>query len=191
MSSRPPGRVRIVAGSRRGRRLAVAAGTTVRPTAEKVREAVFSALGPIGGLSVLDLFAGTGAMGLEALSRGARHCVFVEHDAAVAGVLEQNIAALDYEGVSHVLVMPYEKALATLAHRAPGFDLLFVDPPYRMLAEVEVTLTPLLASLLSEDGVVVIEGDKSSPVDTGLTPVFDRVYGDTRVTMIRMRRSAL
>ena len=191
MSSRLPGKVRIVAGSRRGRRLAVAAGTTVRPTAAKVREAVFSALGPVDGLLVLDLFAGTGAMGLEALSRGASRCVFVEYDVAVAGVLKENIWALGCESVSDVLVMSYVAALANLARGAARFDLLFVDPPYRMLAEVEVTLTPLLPSLLSEDGVVVIEGDKSSPVDIGSTPVFDRVYGDTRVTMIRMRRSAL
>ena len=70
MTGRPPGRIRIVAGTHRGRRLRVPAGTTVRPTSERVREAVFDALGPIGGLRVLDLFAGTGAMGLESLSRG-------------------------------------------------------------------------------------------------------------------------
>jgi 16S rRNA (guanine966-N2)-methyltransferase len=189
MSGRLPGKIRIVGGARRGRRLKVAAGTMIRPTAEKVREAMFDALGPVGGLSVLDLFAGTGAMGLEALSRGASACVFVEKDPAVAAVLQQNIAMLDYETVCRVMVSGYDEALKSLARGEAGFDLLFIDPPYRMLAEVEVTLMPLLSSLLSEDGVAVIEGERSSQVDLGRLPVFDRTYGDTRVTMIRMRRS--
>ena len=189
MSGRPPGRIRIVAGSRRGRRLRVASGAAVRPTAEKVREAVFDALGPVGGLSVLDLFAGTGAMGLEALSRGASTCVFVERDPLVADVLRDNVLSLEYGDVCRVMVTPYERAVQTLAARGPGFDLLFVDPPYRMLAEVENRLMPLLPSLLVDDGVAVIEGERSFCVEPGLPVVFDRSYGDTRVTMIRMKRS--
>jgi 16S rRNA (guanine966-N2)-methyltransferase len=167
----------------------VPGGPGVRPTAEKVREAVFDALGPVAGLVVLDLFAGTGAMGLEALSRGASACVFVEEDPAVAAVLKENIRVLDYEAVCRMMVLGYDKALRGLVQGKPEFDLLFVDPPYRMLAQVEVTLMPLLSSLLSEDGVVVIEGERSSEVNLGRVPVFDRTYGDTKVTMIRMMRS--
>ena len=188
MNARPPGRIRIVAGTHRGRRLKVPPGATVRPTAERVREAVFDALGPVGGLRVLDLFAGTGAMGLEALSRGAAECVFVESDPGVAMVLRENIASLDRESVCRVVALPYERAAQGLAAAGPAFDLLFVDPPYRMLAEVEVTLTPLLSSLLAEGGVAVIESAKASHAGLGLSPVFDRTYGDTRVTMLRMRR---
>jgi 16S rRNA (guanine966-N2)-methyltransferase len=188
MNRRPPGKIRIVAGTHRGRRLRVSEGATVRPTAEKVREAVFDALGPVGGLHVLDLFAGTGAMGLEALSRGAAECVFVESDPRAAAVVRENIEALDYGAASRVIVAPYERAAKSLASVCPGFELLFVDPPYRMLAEVEVTLTPLLSSLLADGGVAVIEGGKASCVNMGLSPVFDRTYGDTRVTMIMMRR---
>ena len=188
MTGRPPGRIRIVAGTHRGRRLRVAAGTTVRPTSERVREAVFDALGPIGGLRVLDLFAGTGAMGLESLSRGAAECVFVENDLRVVSVLRENIAALDYEHVCRVIQSPYEKAAEGLAAAGRSFDLLFVDPPYRILTEVEVTLTPLLPALLGDGGIAVIEGGKVSHAALGLSPVFDRTYGDTRVTMIRMRR---
>jgi 16S rRNA (guanine966-N2)-methyltransferase len=189
VTSRPPGAVRIVAGARRGRRLKVAPVGRVRPTSEKVREAIFDVLGPVGDLDVLDLFAGTGAMGLEALSRGARRCVFVEEDPATAAVLRSNIAALGYEHVCRVVVSDYQKALRRLVQMEAGFDLLFVDPPYRILAEVEVTLKPLVPSLLSDGGVAVIEGDRSSRATLGETPVFDRVYGETRVTMISMRRS--
>jgi len=154
-----------------------------------VREAIFDVLGPVDGLVALDLFAGTGAMGLEALSRGAAHCVFVEEDEAVAAVLRENIAALGYDSRSRVMPAGYEQALRRLSQGEKGFDLLFVDPPYRMLAEVEVTLKPLVASLLGDNGVVIVEGDKSSRVTLGETTVFDRIYGDTRVTMITMRRS--
>ncbi|MBN1321856.1 MAG: 16S rRNA (guanine(966)-N(2))-methyltransferase RsmD [Thermoleophilia bacterium] len=189
MSGRPPGSVRIVAGAKRGRRLKVARGDATRPTSERVREAIFDVLGPVDGLMVLDLFAGTGAMGLEALSRGATHCVFVEEDPAVAAVLRENIAALGYDSRSRLILAGYEQAARGLALGRRGFDLLFVDPPYRILAEVEVKLAPLIPSLLADDGVAVIEGDKSSQVTFEQATVFDRSYGDTRVTMIRTRRS--
>jgi 16S rRNA (guanine966-N2)-methyltransferase len=128
-------------------------------------------------------------MGLEALSRGAAECVFVEDDSTVAAVLRENIQALDYESDSRVVTSGYLPAAKTLVQKGVRFDLLFVDPPYRMLAEVEVMLTPLVPSLLTADGVVVVEGDKGLDVTFGLNPVFERTYGDTRVTMITMRRT--
>jgi 16S rRNA (guanine966-N2)-methyltransferase len=185
----PPGRIRIVAGSRRGQRIKVVQSEKVRPTSERVREAVFDALGPIAGLRVLDLFAGTGAMGLEALSRGAVSSVFVEADAAVAAVLRSNIATLGFETEARVMVGGYAAAVRRLATEPPAFDLLFLDPPYRMLPEVEATLEPVLSGLLGEDGVTVIEGPKAFRASFSRDPVFDRVYGDTRVIMISMRRN--
>lgn len=189
MTGRRPGRVRIVAGAKRGYYLKVAPTLEIRPTSEKVREAIFSVLGPLEGLTVLDLFAGTGAMGLEALSRGAASCVFVEEAPDVAEFLQANVAKLGYGPACRVMVHDYREALRRLLARGSSFDLLFVDPPYRMLPEVEVTLRPLLPSLLAEDGVVVAEGDKSTPVTFDRAPVFDRVYGSTRVTMISSRGS--
>lgn len=189
MSARLPGKVRIVGGSRRGRYLKVPPGGVTRPTSEKVREAIFDVLGQIGGLTALDLFAGTGAMGLEALSRGARRCVFVEGDPLAAATLRENITALDYEDKCEVVSAGYAQALGNLVRRGSGFDLLFVDPPYRMLAEVEAMVMPLLSSLLTVDGVVIVEGSRTSQVTLGQHPVFDRTYGDTRVVMIRMRRN--
>jgi 16S rRNA (guanine966-N2)-methyltransferase len=183
-----PGRLRIVAGSRRGRYINVPPGA-VRPTSEMVREAVFNALGPIGGLSVLDLFAGSGALGLEALSRGAAGCTFVEKDPGVAGVLRENIGVLDYEAVCRVMVADYRKAVEALVKTGKGFDLLFVDPPYRILGEVESSLTPWVASLMSAGGVVVIESDSEAQPSLGLAPVFARTYGDTKITMVVTRRS--
>jgi 16S rRNA (guanine966-N2)-methyltransferase len=149
-----------------------------------VREAVFNVLGPVAGLTVLDLFAGSGALGLESLSRGAERCVFVEGDPAVAAVLKANVRTLEYETVSRVIVSGYERAIESLAGEGGGFDLLFVDPPYRILTEVEMRLTPLVLSLLTANGVVVIESAKTSQVTLGLLPVFARTYGDTKITMV-------
>jgi 16S rRNA (guanine966-N2)-methyltransferase len=184
----PPGRVRIVAGAKRGRHIKVPRGD-VRPTSEMVREAVFNVLGPVNSLTVLDLFAGSGALGLEALSRGAADCVFVEADPAVAAVLSENVRLLDYDEVGRVVVADYRKALESLAKSEKRFDLLFVDPPYRILSEVELGLAPLVRSLLAVDGLAVIESDKTSQVTLGLAPVFARIYGDTKITMVAVRRS--
>ncbi len=189
MTGRSPGRVRIVAGAQRGRCLKVASTSEVRPTGEKVREAIFDVLGPVEGLGALDLFAGTGAMGLEALSRGAGSCVFVEEASGVAEVLRANITMLGYQPACQVMVLDFRAALRRLLERGSVFDLLFVDPPYRILPEVEIALGPMLPSLLTVAGVVVIEGSKSTRVTFGRPPVFDRVYGATRVTMIRNRGS--
>ncbi len=187
MSPRPPGRVRIIAGAQRGRRLAVPARGEVRPTSEMVREAVFDVLGPVGGLRTLDLFAGSGALGLEALSRGAASCVFVELDAAVSAVLRSNIELLGYKTSCRVLTADYRRAASALARSGERFDLLFVDPPYRMLAEVEATLSPTVPDLLAPLAVVVIEGPRSLQADFGQSLVFERDYGDTKITMVRLK----
>jgi len=190
MSGHFPGKIRIVAGFRKGHRLKVP-GRGVRPTSEKVREAIFDVLGSVVGLSVLDLFAGTGALGLEALSRGAVRSVFVEMDPQVAGVLRENVFALGFDDKCEILAVGYHDGVKILLQRQEEFDLLFLDPPYRMLSEVERTLSPHLPALLSPGGLVVVESDRSFRPTMGGTPVFDRVYGSTRVTMIRLGRSSL
>jgi 16S rRNA (guanine966-N2)-methyltransferase len=187
MSGHRPGSVRIVAGVKRGRRLDVPRGAAVRPTSEMVREAVFDILGPVGGLAVLDLFGGTGAMGLEALSRGARTCVFVEQDRGVASVLTANIKTLGYGGACRVMMVDYSKAALALEKAEESFDLLFVDPPYKMLAEVEATLTPMVPRLLSPEGVMVIEGPRAASPAFGQSLICEREYGDTRITMVRLK----
>ena len=185
MSTRRPGAVRIVAGAKRGRRIDVPKRGLVRPTSEMVREAVFDVLGPVNGLRVLDLFAGTGALGLEALSRGAQECVFVEQDQGVVSILRDNIKALGYEQSSQVIAEDYRKAALALERAGERFDLLFVDPPYRMLAEVETTLATVVTELLSSEGVMVIEGARSASATFGQSLVFEREYGDTKIVMVR------
>jgi 16S rRNA (guanine966-N2)-methyltransferase len=182
------GMLRIVAGERRGHLLRVPPGDKVRPTSERLREAVFSALvsrlGGVSGLTVLDLFAGTGALGLEALSRGASASAFVESDRRVAGVLRANIVALGYSDRAEVRVCSYERAVETMAGRGLCYDVLFVDPPYRMLAEVSGRLAPFLPLLLRPGGLTVIEGPKEVTPELEAPVLFRRGYGDTLVTIV-------
>ncbi len=185
--------MRIVGGEARGRTLLTVPGNSTRPTADRVRQSLFDLLGQrFDGLRVLDLYAGSGALALEALSRGALHATLVEEDARACSVIERNIAALRYqerctllhEEVGHAI----GKQLGTpgLPHRGP-FDLLFSDPPYALRA-AQVTLDALaLHGLLAPFGRAVIERDKREPRPT-LPPGFslydDRAYGDTAVLVV-------
>lgn len=182
------GAVRIIAGSHRGRRLRVPKGTAVRPTSDRVREAVFSVLGDVGGLRVLDLFAGSGALGLEALSRGAAHCTFVEKDGIVANALCANVAALEFAATAEVIVVDHLTAVRLLASRGRRFDLLFLDPPYTMLQEVGEAVAPALPHLLESEGLVVVEGPRAAPPRLGLPTVFHREYGNTLITIYAEER---
>jgi 16S rRNA (guanine966-N2)-methyltransferase len=182
------GLLRIVAGERKGQRLRVPPGEHVRPTSERLREAVFSILhsrlGGLEGSKVLDLFAGTGALGLEALSRGAAHCTFVESHRSVVSVLRGNIAGLRYGGKTDILALPYERALALMVAQGICYDLLFVDPPYRMLADVSGRLAPVLPRVLCGAGLAVIEGPRGVAPEVGVPVLFQRRYGDTVITVV-------
>jgi 16S rRNA (guanine966-N2)-methyltransferase len=174
--------VRIVAGAWGGRRLTAPAGDTTRPTSDRVREALFSALGPLEGAVVLDLFAGTGALGLEALSRGAARAVFVEQDRRALAALRANVAALGAPAAAvSVRAQDVRRAVRDAVDAADTYDLVLVDPPYRLAAGLGAELGPALAALLAPGGRVVTESDRRSPMD--LTPVLpltrERRYGDT------------
>ncbi len=173
---------RIIAGSARGRRLAVPAGGA-RPTSDRVRESLFASLdhllGGLSGVRVLDLFAGSGALGLEAASRGAKSVVLVERDRPSAEVARSNAATV---GVSGVRVVPAPVA-AHLAGPAQPYDLVLADPPYAMAAEeVEATLSALLAGWLAPEAVVVVErptGGGEFAWPPGLAELRRKAYGAT------------
>lgn len=183
--------IRIIAGAHRGRRLTVPASVDVRPTADRVREALFSALGSVEGARVVDLFAGSGALGLEALSRGAAHCLFVETDRRAAAAVRKNVAALGLEDRAEVWPTDYRRALRRLEAAGTRCELLFLDPPYRMLPAVLEDVARPLTAVLAVEGTVVIEGPRSVTItetgvaQAGLDLVFERRYGDTVVSMLR------
>ena len=168
--------MRVVAGIAGGRRLQVPAGRRLRPTSERVREAVFSSLtsqGAVAGARVLDLFAGTGALGIEALSRGARGATFVEADPAAVAAIRANLAGTGLTGGTVVVA----DALRFLTDPGGDFDLAFVDPPYSFTAWAEV-----LARLPAALGVL----ESRRPVDPGPGWEVTRSarYGDTAVTVV-------
>ena len=178
--------MRVIAGSLGGRRLHAPPGRRTRPTSDKVREALFSMLGDVAGADVLDLFAGSGALGIEALSRGAARAVFVERDARAADVLRTNLRELGVdEERGEVRRLEVAAALRTARQTREKYDLVLIDPPYSQASAWGAQLGPLLAPLLSPGARVVAESDRRAPLRLGVPVERERRYGDTIVTIHR------
>ncbi len=172
--------MRIVAGRFGGRRLAAPAGTATRPTADRVREALFSILGArIAGAQVLDLFAGSGALGLEALSRGAAAATFVDRDPAAIRVVRSNLAALGIQ--AEVRRGDAQGFLRTARAAARQYDVAFLDPPYRQAEGLGPVLSAALPPVLAPDALVVAESDRRVPLALDLPLLDERRYGDTLI----------
>lgn len=174
--------MRIIAGSRKGARIFAPKGIDTRPTADRVREAAFNLIGPVEGADVLDLFAGSGAMGLEALSRGAASVTFVEQDRAAATMIVRNLEKLGLTGAT-VLREDARRKLAADAAVGRRYDLVLIDPPYRMLASLLPTLAAYLPSVVAADGLVVVESDSHEEPELPLPKRTSRRYGSARVTV--------
>lgn len=181
--------MRVIAGSARGRTLhAPPAGAETRPTTDKVREALFNVLGPVEDCAVLDLFAGTGALGVEALSRGARSCVFVEASDKVASTIRRNVEDCRFEAQAKILARDVRRFLEKGPDSAGApFDLVLMDPPYAHGHE-QRAMEALVSSRgwLSEGATVVVERATrdvfawSEPVLRAFgEPPYEKAYGDT------------
>ncbi len=178
--------MRVIAGRLGGRRLRAPAGSSTRPTSERVREALFSMLGPLEGIAVLDLFAGTGALGIEALSRGAHRAVFVERDNAALAVLSANLDVLGLaRGEADIRRGDALGALRTARERHETYDLVFIDPPYDHAPDWEAKLSVDLPPLLAPAARVVVESDRRVPLGLSLGIEQQRRYGDTTITIHR------
>ncbi len=174
--------MRVVAGRFGGRRIATVQGDATRPTTDRVREALFSILGPLDGARVLDLFAGSGALSLEALSRGAAHATLVDHDGWAAQVIERNLASFELTPEEAELVkMPAVRALRAARERGDAYDLVFLDPPYRQAPTLGEQLADDLAAVLAPGARVVTESDRRAPLDLPLPKPDERRYGDTLI----------
>ena len=171
--------MRVIAGRYGGRRLAAPPGRGTRPTADRVRESLFSILGPLDGASVLDLFAGSGALGIEALSRGADSVVFVERDAKVVQVLKANLATLG--ATAAVRRMDVFAALRDARERGETYSLVLCDPPYRTAPDIGGTLSEALGPVLAAGARVITESDRRHPLDLTLPLSDERRYGDTLI----------
>ena len=173
----------MIAGIYGGRELIAPHGRSTRPTSDRVREALFSILGELEGASVLDLFAGSGALAIEALSRGAAAAALVDSSPAAVAAISRNLEALGAVATVH-----RQDALAFLGRaraRERQYDLVFLDPPYRTAAALSAKLTVALAPVLAPHARVVAESDRRRPLDLGLELVDQRRYGDTLIQIHR------
>jgi 16S rRNA (guanine966-N2)-methyltransferase len=174
--------MRVIAGSRKGHTIAAPRGLDTRPTSDRVRENVFNLVGPLEGATVLDLYAGSGALGIEALSRGAVRAVFVERDPAAARTIERNLDRLRLTG-SRVV---HADAVTTLAQEGAAgrkYDLVLVDPPYGMFPDLQPQLARYLPPVVAEDGLLVVETDARVEPELPLPVRTSRRYGSVRVTL--------
>ncbi len=172
--------MRVIAGDFKGRRLRTARGTRTRPTGDRVREALFSMLGDVSGARVLDLYAGSGALGIEALSRGAESAVFVERDERALAALRQNLEAVGAESE-----VRRQDVVRFLARPEGTYDLVFCDPPYDDAPRVAAPLSEALPALARENARIVTESDKRNPLLLPQPLVVERSYGDTRIAIHR------
>jgi 16S rRNA (guanine966-N2)-methyltransferase len=178
--------MRVISGRLGGRRLKAPSGRATRPTSDRVREALFAMLGEVQGASVLDLFAGTGALGIEALSRGATRAVFVESDAGAVRALTANLRALGIGSTqAEVRRRDAVGALRSAREHEETYDLVFIDPPYRQAHEWGPELSAVLPSLLRPAARVVVESDRRTPLELQVDLERERRYGDTTIRIHR------
>jgi 16S rRNA (guanine966-N2)-methyltransferase len=174
--------VRVVASRFRGRRLGAPRGTATRPTSDRVREALFSILGPLEGARVLDLFAGSGALGIEALSRGAAFAHFADSDRRAVAVVRANLEALGVDpSEARARVQSARTALRNARTAAEKYDLVFLDPPYRAAPGMGRELGEALAGVLARGARIVTESDRRAPLELPFDLTHERRYGDTLI----------
>lgn len=184
--------MRVIGGTARGRRLAAPRGERVRPTADRVKEALFSILtsllGNLEGLRVLDVFAGTGNLGIEALSRGCSEAIFVDSHRESAAIIRQNLTQLNLTDRGRVIVKDAASALQCLNENIAPFNIIFLDPPYRQGLAEKVLGILASAPFVTRETIIVSESDSSEvfPERFGSLQQFDRrVYGDTALTFFQ------
>jgi 16S rRNA (guanine966-N2)-methyltransferase len=171
--------VRVIAGSRRGARLIAPRGRDIRPTSDRVREALFSILYDIQGCMVLDLFAGSGALAIEALSRGAAAATLVDASPVAIAVIRRNLEAVGLQADVHAggALVFLERARRV----ARQYDLVFLDPPYRHASALGAGLAAALAPVLAPDARVVCESERHQPLELELPLLDERRYGQTLI----------
>lgn len=187
--------MRVIAGTCRGLKLKAPQGNTTRPTSDRIKESLFNIISnkrEFYGACVLDICAGTGSLGIEALSRGAASCSFIEHDQKVVDFLNNNLVITGFARQSEVVTMEALKALRLLAGRARRYDLVFFDPPYdsKLYDSVPELLHTL--GLLLSDSLFITECSVRNPLPESFGPIIKsdrRVYGDTALEFFTMEES--
>ena len=179
--------MRIIGGDAKGRRLSLPKGCRIRPTSDRIKEALFNLIHPILGKSFLDLYAGSGNVGLEALSRGATKAVFIERNPALINVIGENLHECGFSGRYEILALDVRQGIRLLENKQEVFDILFADPPYEKgLIEDTIRLIGK-SSLVSQDGLTVMQHSiREEIIDLGPFELFDqRRYSDTILSFLK------
>ncbi len=178
--------LRISSGKIKGRKLFVPKGKKVRPTTARVKQSIFDTIYDFEGACVLDIFAGSGALGIESLSRGADHVTFIENDSKVIELLKKNLESCNLQSQYSIISLDYSKAIKTLIKKGLSFDLIFIDPPFS-LYEVKKAheLIEEVIGLLKEDGVTVIEHTEPLEYQNPKFLISTKKYGSNFVSFIR------
>ncbi|NLZ38139.1 MAG: 16S rRNA (guanine(966)-N(2))-methyltransferase RsmD [Firmicutes bacterium] len=180
--------VRVISGIARGRKLKTLKGRETRPTGDKVKESLFNIIYPLlSGALMLDIFAGTGSIGIEALSRGAEKCVFIEKNRQCVKIIAENLALCGFSDVGEIIPSDVLPALAALGRKKSKFDIIFLDPPYRSTLLVPVLAAIAENALVAEDGIVVVEhhADDNNWWSSVQWHIKRRKkYGDTAITFL-------
>jgi len=185
--------MRIISGTSKGRRLVTPKGLALRPTSDRVKESIFNILGEeVEGKSVLDLFAGTGSLGIEALSRGAKKVLFVEKGRQAIRLIQKNLLQCGMAGQSEIIPKDVNRAIGILDQRGESFDLILMDPPY-VKGLIQKTLLKLQSHRIHrDDSILVIEHDRREPLPKtieGWNLIRERAIGDTVISFLTPRLS--
>lgn len=178
--------MRVIAGQFKGRRLRPVPGKNTRPTSDKVKEATFHRIGPFfsGGRS-LDLFAGSGALGIESLSRGMNEAVFVENDGKAIRIIYENIKSMNLEKQVEIMRMDAHRALQIVRNKKYEFDLIIMDPPYKKGDIPKLIDEIIQANLLTKQGMIVCEHDPSIQLNHDELTAKEATYGSTAITIFK------
>lgn len=184
--------MRIIRGTLKGRRLATPKGSQTRPTSDRIKESIFDILaGEIEGRSVLDLYAGTGNLGIEALSRGAKKIVFVEKGRQALQLITKNLSRCGMTGCAETLPKDVLRAIGILKQRGECFDLIFIDPPYER-GLIQKTLMKLKSQrIYHEDSILILQHDRREPLPEGLNEfhlIRQRKIGDTLISFLSPKK---
>ncbi len=183
--------MRIVSGINKGKKLYVPEGMSVRPTSDKIKEAIFNVIGYIDEESVvLDLFAGTGNVGIEFLARGVSCCYFVDASHKSLSYVKKNLELCSFMDRAKVIQSDYEKAIINFSNTNTKFDYIFADPPYNLNCSEKIKELVLKNNILASGGMLIIESDKSEKeienIDTNVVEYKEKIYGRTRISMIKL-----
>jgi len=182
--------MRIISGTNKGKKLYAPEGKRVRPTGDKIKEAIFNIIGSIDEEStVLELFAGSGSIGIEFLARGAKHCTFVDISRKSLNYVKKNLELCNFSEKANIISSDYEKAIINLSKDNEKFDYIFSDPPYELNLSNKILNKIIEYDILKNDGLLIIESDKSEKViDNEVANMIEykeKIYGRTKISIIK------